>query len=211
VPIPEQILNGLGEIATTWRWLAVIWHAYLAVLVIGLALGVRPPRRVSGILVGLPLLSVSALAWWSGNPFNGSVFGLVGVLVLAISARLGETRVIVAPPWAWVPGVLMVIFGWLYPHFLKATSFVAYLYSAPLGLIPCPTLSMVVGLGLLMGGFGSRGWTLIVGITGLFYGLFGTVRLGVSLDWVLVVGALWLVLMARGLKRVDQGVNPGGA
>ena len=203
MPTPQQVLNGLGEIAGTWTWLAVIWHAYIAVLVVGLVLGVRPPRRLGGILVGLPLLSVSGLAWWSGNPFNGIVFGLVGVLVLAISGRLGESRVAIAAPWAWVPGVVMVVFGWVYPHFLEKTSLGLYLYSAPLGLIPCPTLSVVVGLGLVSGGFGSRGWTLAVGITGLFYGLFGAVRLGVSLDWVLVAGALRLLLLVRELGQAD--------
>jgi hypothetical protein len=172
---------------------------------------VHPPRRLGGILVGLPLLSVSALAWWSGNPFNGTVFGLVGVVVLAISARLRGSRVVVAGPWASVPGLIMVVFGWIYPHFLETTSFVPYLYSAPLGLIPCPTLSMVVGLGLILGSFGSRGWTLTVGVVGLFYGLFGAVRLGVSLDWVLVVGALRLVLLVREVKRVDRTATPSGA
>jgi hypothetical protein len=105
----------------------------------------------------------------------------------------------------------MVVFGWIYPHFLETTSFVPYLYSAPLGLIPCPTLSMVVGLGLILGSFGSRGWTFTVGVVGLFYGLFGAVRLGVSLDWVLVVGALRLVLLVREVKRVDRTATPSGA
>jgi hypothetical protein len=208
VPTPEQVLSGLADIAAAWSWLAIIWHAYLAVLVIGLGLGVRPPRRVGGILAGLPLLSVSALAWWGGNPFNGAIFGLVGVLVLTISARLGRSRVSVAAPWASVPGVVMVVFGWVYPHFLGTISFVPYLYSAPVGLVPCPTLSVVVGLGLILGGFRSRGWTLAVGITGLFYGLFGAVRLGVSLDWVLVAGALRLVLLTRELKRPDRAGAP---
>lgn len=68
MPTPEQVLSGFREIASTWRWLAIAWHAYLAVLVVGLVLGVRLSRRVTGILVALPLLSVSALAWRSGNP-----------------------------------------------------------------------------------------------------------------------------------------------
>ena len=200
MPTPEQILGGLREIANAWRWLAVVWHAYLAVSVVGLALGVRPSKRVSGILVVLPLLSVSALSWKSGNPFNGTVFGVLGVVLLVMSARLGEGRVVVAAPWASVPGAVMVAFGWVYPHFLETTSFVPYLYSAPLGLIPCPTLSVVVGLGLLLGGLGSRAWTLIVGLTGLSYGVFGAMRLGASLDWVLAVGALRLVMLGWGMK-----------
>lgn len=209
MPTPEQVLSGLGEVANTWEWLAVAWHVYLAVLVLGLVLGVRPSRRASGILVTLPLLSVSALAWRSGNPFNGSVFALVAVLLLAVSVRLGNTRAAVAPPWASVPGAVMVAFGWIYPHFLEAGSLAPYLYSAPTGLIPCPTLSAAVGFGLLLGGLGSRRWTWVVGVTGLFYGIFGAARLRVSLDWVLTAGALWLIVVSFTLRRGVQAAGPG--
>ena len=193
MPTQEQLLCGLGAIANSLRWLAVVWHAYLAALLIGLIAGVRPSRRLAGILAVLPLLSVSALAWKGGIPFNGAVFGIVGVVLLAISARLGRDPIRVAGPSAWMPGIAMVAFGWVYPHFVEANTFVEYLHSAPTGLIPCPTLSAVVGLGLLVGGLGSRAWTLLLGFTALFYGLFGALRLGVSLDWVLVAGSLRLL------------------
>jgi hypothetical protein len=209
MPTPEQVLGGLGEIANTWRWLAVAWHVYFAVLVVGLVLGVRPSTRVSGTLVVVPLLSVGVLAWGSGNSFNGIVFALVGVLLLAISARLGNARVAIASPWASVPGMVMVAFGWIYPHFLEARSFVAYLYSAPTGLIPCPTLSAVVGFGLLLGGMGSRLWAWVVAVMGLFYGIFRAVRVGVSLDWVLSAGAVWLVVVGSRFRRGIQVASPG--
>ena len=52
----------------------------------------------------------------------------------------------------------------------------------PTGLVPCPTLSIVIGLALIVEGLDSRIWTsVLVGATGVFYGIFGAVRLGVTI------------------------------
>ncbi|PLW83854.1 hypothetical protein CWI75_00380 [Kineobactrum sediminis] len=84
----------------------------------------------------------------------------------------------------------MIGFGWLYPHFLDNTTSLVYLYAAPTGLIPCPTLSIVIGFTLILGGLGSRSWCLVLAMMGLFYGVFGAARLGVRIDGVLILGAL---------------------
>lgn len=84
----------------------------------------------------------------------------------------------------------MIGFGWVYPHFLDNAALVEYLYAAPTGLIPCPTLSIVIGFTLILGGLRSRAWCLVLTIVGLFYGVFGAARLGVKIDGVLLLGAL---------------------
>jgi hypothetical protein len=93
-----------------------------------------------------------------------------------------------------VSGSLLFVFGWVYPHFLETRSILTYLYAAPTGLIPCPTLSTVIGLSLILGGLGSRAWSLTLGFAGIFYGVFGAAWLGVTIDWFLAVGALVAVL-----------------
>lgn len=195
MPTPEQILAGLTNLANQYQWVAVFWHLYFALLAISLAVGVRPPQRVGAALLALPLLSVSILAWLTGNPFNGLLFALAGIALLWIAFRMSPAPVTVAPGWLVGIGALLFAFGWLYPHFLNTTSFVPYLYAAPTGLIPCPTLSIVIGLSLMVEGFQSRAWSLTLGGAGIFYGLFGTLRLGVTIDWVLFVGALLLVAL----------------
>ncbi len=194
MPTPEQILSGLSAIANRWQMLAMIWHVYFAALAVGLVLGVRLSKRWGGILLGLPLLSVSALAWTAANPFNGLLFALAGIGLIVIAAKLPDERVSIAPAWLVGAGGFMFLFGWIYPHFLNTSSLLTYLYAAPTGLVPCPTLSIVIGLGLIVGGLESRAWSLTLGITGLFYGLFGALRLGVTLDLVLILGALLIVL-----------------
>lgn len=195
MPTPEQILNGLSTIVNQWQVLAIAWHVYFAILVGGLLLGIRPSKRTAGILLALPLLSVSILAWVSANPFNGIFFTVVGVTLLWIATRLPQQKVQIAPMWLIIAGTLMFAFGWFYPHFLEAPSLVPYLYAAPTGLIPCPTLSIILGLALVVGGLESRSWSLVLGGTGIFYGLFGAFRLGVTIDLVLLFGALLILLV----------------
>jgi hypothetical protein len=157
------------------------------------------------VLLGLPLLSVSALAWIHRNPFNGTFFAVSGIALIALSTRLSHDRVWVAPWWAATAGALLFAFGWIYPHFLNTSSFLPYLYSAPTGLIPCPTLSTVIGIGLILGGLGSRAWSLVLGLTGIFYGIFGGARLGVWIDWILVLGALTIVFFVLVERRGSKG------
>jgi hypothetical protein len=71
-----------------------------------------------------------------------------------------------------------------------------YLIAAPMGLIPCPTLSTVIGLTLLFQSFNSTRWTIVLALIGLFYGLFGVVRLHVYIDVILVIGSVLLIIHA---------------
>ena len=195
MPAPELILNGLSTIANQWWLLAAAWHAYFAVLIVGLILGVRPSKRLAGVLLALPLLSVSILAWTAANPFNGVLLGLVGLALIVLAFRLPDERIQIAPLWVVIAGALMFVFGWVYPHFLDSFPAVAYLVAAPTGLVPCPTLSIVIGLALIAGGLDSRLWTTVLAAVGLFYGIFGALRLGVTIDFVLLLGALAILVV----------------
>ena len=196
MPSTEQLLAALKHIANAWRPLAVAWHVHFAVLAGMLVTGLRPPRLLTGVLLGLPLLSVSSVAWLSGNPFNGAVYALVAVLLIFFSFRLRSGRVRIAPPWLLVPGTLMFLFGWVYPHFLQTTSFLTYVYAAPVGIIPCATLTTVIGLTLALDGLDSRAFALTLGVPGLFYGFTGVGQVRVFIDVVLLLGAILLTVRA---------------
>lgn len=197
MPSPDEILAGLSQIANDASALAVAWHALALVALLALAPGWRPSRRQLGLLLTLPLLSVSALAWTHGNPFNGAVFAAGAVALAVLSARWRDRQPPGgAPLWARLAGAALLAFGWVYPHFVAVDSPLSYLYAAPLGLVPCPTLSAVVGATLLAGGLGSRAWSLLLGALGLLYGLFGGLRLGVAIDLVLIAGAAALLTLA---------------
>ena len=190
MPTSEEILGGLGVIANNWRWFAILWHGYFAVIILALILGIRPSKRIFGVLLTLPLLSVSVLAWLNANAFNGGFFAIVAIALGFIALKLPAGAIRIGPIWLTAVGTLMLGFGWVYPHFLVGHGFAQYLYAAPTGLIPCPTISIVIGVSLILGGLGSRAWCLVLAFIGLFYGAFGAVKLGVLIDLTLFAGAL---------------------
>ena len=203
MPTTAQILEDLRTVANDWWVLAVLWHGYFGVIVCALLLGARPVRRTVGVALALPFLSVSVIAWLTGNPFNGTTFALLTVGLFGIAVRLNPDPVRIGSRWSVAAGSIMVIFGWYYPHFLDAPSGVSFLYAAPTGLIPCPTLSIVIGVALVVSGLQSRPWCLVVGIMGMSYGLFGAIRLGVNIDWTLVAGSLF-ILVTAGRKSLES-------
>jgi len=197
MPTPEEILAGLTQISNDWILLAIGWHVYFGALLAILIANERLSRRLVGALLAIPLLSVSALAWTAGNPFNGTVFGLVSLILLAISLRMPADPIRWSGSWPLIAGATLFVFGWVYPHFLEEGSGWVYLYAAPTGLVPCPTLSAIIGLSLMLNGLDSRVWALVVGTVGLAYGVIGALRPGVLIDGALLIGAL--ALIATGL------------
>jgi hypothetical protein len=199
MPTPDEILQTLAATAHAQAALAILWHILLAALIVALLLGWRPTQKMGAMALAVPLLSVSLLAWFYGNPFNGTVFLLSAAGLAAIGSRRPGARVEPAPVWASVIGVIMVGFGWVYPHFLEGAAWTEYLYRAPTGLIPCPTLSLAIGLALLANGFSSRAYSVTLGTLGIFYSLFGAFRLGVVIDIALLAGAVALLALSRSL------------
>ena len=196
MPPSPEILQGLSAIANERRDLAIGWHLALASIVVAVVLGWRPPRRAMGLLLAAPAASVSLLAWVHHNSFNGTVFALLAVALATVALCLPPARLQIGHSVLALPGAVLLAFGWVYPHFLATDSWTAYLYAAPLGLIPCPTLAVLVGSSLLTGGLGSRAWSLIVAGAALVYGFIGAFRLGVAIDLVLLVGAVILTVAA---------------
>lgn len=206
MPGQPEIVEGLSRIANEFLPLAVVWHIVVATVLVALARGAwRPGRRAAAALLALPLLSASAAAWMTGNMFNGALLLVVaGALVIAAAGESPEPARR-GPTWAAAVGSAAIAFAWVYPHFLSTHAAWAYLFAAPIGLVPCPTLLLVLGFGLMAGGFGSRMWSLTAAIAGLFYALFGMFRLGVSLDaGLLFASVAMFVAVPRSRHRAES-------
>jgi hypothetical protein len=204
----ESILAALTEIANDWRWLALAWHILLAAVLVGLAAGWRPSSRLISHLLVAPLLSVSLVAWLSGNPFNGTAFGVLAATLLRAAKRFSKVSVQLDSPGWVAPGVALIMFGWTYPHFLTTDSWTRYLYASPFGLLPCPTLSAMIGITLLFRDCRSSLWSTALVVAGLLYGAMGVFRLGVALDWGLLAAA---AILATTLAREHAGWRSVGA
>ena len=192
MPSPPEILDGLTAISNQWRGVAAGWHVLAGVLVLSLVSGWRPTERLLAVLITLPVVSVSVLAWSAGNAFNGVMFAGLALMLFRCVPRLRPQRVRLDSAWPVLAGATMVALGWTYPHFLMTESWTAYLYAAPLGVVPCATLSAAIGIAWMVAPLRSGTWAATLASGGLLYGLLGVFYLNVMIDIVLLAGALAL-------------------
>jgi hypothetical protein len=196
MPTASEILVRLGEAAQGAMVVAIGWHLILAAALAGLVMGWRPSQRVAAHLLAAPCATVALVAVAYGNPFNAIMFAGLAI-AQTVLARRSSSRPVRrgAVPFVAIAVVLIAI-GWTYPHFLAHESDWMYLYSAPVGVLPCPTLYVVIGLALLGAGVGSRLGNTVLVAAGLGYGVIGLGQLHVWLDAGLIVGALALAVLA---------------
>lgn len=198
-----RILKSLFAMVEANGSLAIAWHVFVGVFVIALAAGWRPSRRTVCILATFPLLSVAVVALRAGNPFNAFVFGALAIAVAIAGGGASRDPIAIEHP---VLATIFLAFGWTYWHFVEG-SFAIVTYGTPLGVIPCPTLALLVGLALLTGVFRHRSFAWIVTIAAAAYGLFGLFVLRVGIDVVLVFGALILAFFAMGELSGARGAS----
>ena len=194
MPKTEEIINGLQSIVNDYSTFAIIWHAVFYFLMAGLIAKWQPSNKLFGILLCLPLISVSVFAWLSGNPFNGILFFIITILIFIFGLKTSNQPIHISQAPFMVIGILMIVFGLVYPHFINSSSFLKYFYASPVGLIPCPTLSILIGFLLLYNGFSSQSITITFIAFGLFYGIFGVLKLAVYLDIFLILGSITLLV-----------------
>ncbi len=202
---PEQILSGLQLIANRALTVATVWHIAIFMAALGLLAGWRPSRRLFTVTVALTVLSVAVVMWLHLQLWLGVVFSALAVVLGILALRTPAARTGRLPRWVLVLGIAMTALGLVYPRFLETGSFFWYLYAAPLGVLPCPTLAFAIGVTLLIDnvgpGSGARVWALLVAAVGLFFGVVAVAKLGVWLDLGLVVGATGLAARAIAFRR----------
>lgn len=186
MPSSSEILASLSAIADDLVVVAIGWHLVLLLVALAALLELRPKPRMVTLGLTAPVLGVALVAFAYGNPFNGTVFALLA-LALAGSSTAPTAP---APAWARALGVAAIVFGAVYPHFTTGPWFASFV-TAPIGLLPCPTLAVVGGFALLAST--SRVTTGILAVAATGYAVVGVARLGVVLDLGLAIVALGLV------------------
>jgi hypothetical protein len=206
MPSAQAILSHLMIVANDAVVVAIAWHIASAAAIAALFFGWRPSVHSAQLLLAAPIASSSAVAFAFRNPFNGTILAALALVLVVLASRSRSGELVRGSLFATVTGVLLIVFGLFYPHFLETRSALTYLYAAPTGLIPCPTLSLAIGFALFAGGLGTRAWSLTLAAFGLFYGVFGVVRLHVLLDVPLILGAVALAAVA--LLKTAPGQSP---
>jgi hypothetical protein len=203
--VTATILASATAIANEWWPLAAAWHVAVAAAGVRLWWRRGDARVVAGMLSLMPL-SVAAMAAWSGNPINLAMFAALGLVMVALTGTAMTAQLGGAARPQLLAGAAMCAFGLVYPHFLDRPAW-HYLFAAPLGLLPCPTLAFLLGASLLANSFGSTAWAFVMGGMGLLYGLLGVFMLHVAIDWFLIAGA-GVVLVSASRRRVASAATP---
>lgn len=157
------------------------------------------------MLLSLPLVSVSVVAFAFANPLHAAVFALLAGALALLASRAPAGMVGLGPRWAVALGSLLIAFGWAYPQFVAARSSLTYLYAAPLGVIPAPTLAFVVGVALVSSGFALDAWCIALGLAACVAGLTGAVVLGVTIDLAVFAGGVALVTLRMRKRHAAPG------
>ena len=194
MPTREEIIAGLTTIANQYSNIAIVWHIIIVIIIAALFAGWKPGNMLMIILLSSLLMSVSSFAGTGDNFFNAAIFALLVIVSIYAALKSGNGIIRGDRSWPDIAGLLLIIFGLIYPEFLHTNSPIEFAYAAPTGLIPCPTLCVLTGFALLYKGFGSVTWSMTIVASGIFYGLFGVFYLGIYLDWFLVAGSLILML-----------------
>jgi len=200
MPSPFEILNTLALAANKFMTISIIWHLIVLIFIIALISGKKFNTKHISAGLSIFLLSVGIIAVLVSNPFNGIMFALAALVFGIMTLKFKPEPIGLQWDFISVSGLILLIFGFIYPHFLDGDSYFQYLYAAPMGVIPCPTLSAFIGISLMLHGFGSKKWMLVAALFGLFYGIFGVLRLKVYLDIPLIAGALFSIGYAMKMK-----------
>ncbi len=212
MPSPQQVLEHLTHLANEGRTLGLFWH--LATLVgLGFVLARRWRGRASiAIVTALPLFTASLLAFSDGNVVTGVALDVCGLALIVIARKFAGTR---TEPGRTIPlfaGAVTVIYALTYTHFTAVSGWTD-LWFTPVGVLPCPTLALVSGIGLMAGGFRSRAWSLTASLFGLVYSLYGVLQLGVMLDVGLLAASVVLAMQGALLSPPVRrtGLSPRAA
>ena len=194
MPSANELVAELRNLANEWRTVATAWHLFLVVLLTSLYAGWRPSVRLFLPMLVMPVLGVAIVAGLAGQAFNSGVFAMLALTLGAFAFTRADDRIRFGTPHAVSIGAALVAFGAAYPHFVEVHTWLAYLYAAPLGVIPCPTLAAVIGVSLMLNDSGSRAWSWALAAAGVFYATVGVVWFGITIDALLFAGAVALAV-----------------
>lgn len=207
-----QILHYLQSVANQNLWLNALNHliALAAIVFIFLGKNAKPKRiLVDGAMVVLTL-SVSITGLKYGNPVHTLTFAVIAVFALIELMQGKNDFTIRKTDFQTVLALFFLFIGFWYPEFVK-TNFVGSLLFSPAGIIPCPTLLIILGLLTLAFPNVNKVQYIITLIMGVFYGFVGVFQLKVYLDITLIVivicAIFWYFKTPIQRQRTEQGVS----
>ncbi len=203
---PQEIFTRLQQIAIEKQDASATVHIiFFVVVVFGIAIRrIREPLFAA--FIAFVSMSAAIVAITHRLTPNIIVFVLYVILIGRAYLRRKLNFAFMSLPLAdRFFGVVALIFGFWYLHWVGPPVALTALYYSPIGILNCPTMLTVTGFLILTSQPRSRGLEAFVGISTLYFGLFGIIKLGAWVDIALVACSLFMILrlvLPRGGEQV---------
>jgi predicted CoA-binding protein len=203
----DLLLNELTLLANGRIYVALFWHVVLYAALAWAMLSRRGPARSAvALLLLTPVVSATTLAWLRGDLAHALWLTALIAALSVVTIHLPSTPPERTHGWrAWLGWAALALAA-SYPHYVQVEHASAYLLYAPLGVLPAPTLALLLGASLLLGGLGSRAWSYAVSACAFGVGVLGAFVLEVWIDLALVVAALALLGTAAGTRPIPAAL-----
>ena len=203
----EQILAGLQITVDTYSGLRVVHHLFLIVVFIFFIFFKEKVSRLVSLYILLAFLTIflTSLAPIR-NIFYLIVFGFLTILaILEFLNPKNDYSMKGAPTINIIIALVAGFLGFWYPHFVEG--YFKALYASPYGVIPCPTLLVILSFFLVFYPYTNRFFHWVLAIVGLFFGFFGLFVLKVRIDLALLALSLYTLysLILLGAKKPQGG------
>ncbi|MEJ2105911.1 MAG: hypothetical protein P8X48_01105 [Acidiferrobacteraceae bacterium] len=192
---PEAITSLLENISKDVRAYSAFLHV-LFLVVIALGLLVKKVRNgLFSLFIALLSLSAAIISVKYLVVPNIIIFGMFFVLIVHayFSKRLTFDFENIAPINLFF-GVLGLVFGFWYLHWVQSPVWLNALIYSPLGAVNCPTMVTICGFLCMSQRPRSVLLEAPVALITLYFGFFGIFRLGAYVDVVLIICALFLLV-----------------
>ncbi len=192
---PEEITSMLSNVTDQLRTFSAIAHIiFLVVIVTGLIL-----KKVRGTLFFLFIAFLSLSATVIAIKYvilpNIIIFTMFFVLIInAYFKKQLNFELENLKPINLFFGIIGMVFGFWYLHWVESPIWLNALYNSPLGVVNCPTMVTICGFLCLTEKPRSVMLEATVALITLYFGFFGVFRIGAYIDIMLIICALFLIL-----------------
>ncbi len=192
---PEAVRSMLENVSKELKSYSAFVHI-LFLVVIGMGIFVKKIRN-SMFSLFIAFLSLSAAIISAKYMIVPNIIIFVMFLTLIIHAYLTKKLnfdLKNIAPINLLFGFIGLLFGFWYLHWVQSPVWLNALLYSPLGVLNCPTMVTICGFLCLTKGPRSYMLEVSVALVTLYTGFFGVFRLGVYVDVVLIICALFLIV-----------------
>lgn len=192
---PEAITGMLEKISKDVRNYSAFLHVlFLVVVALGL-LAKKIRNGLFSLFIAFLSLSATVISVKYMVVPNIIIFGMFFVLIVHayFSKRLAFDFENIAPVNLFF-GILGLVFGFWYLHWVEDPVWLNALIYSPLGAVNCPTMITICGFLCMSQKPRSALLEAPVALITLYFGFFGIFRLGAYVDAVLIICALFLLV-----------------